>query len=161
MVSEVKIEGPFLGQSAVCEPILRSLPEWFAIEDAVQNYLQQIDVLPTWLALTPERAAGFFTVKLHFERAAELIVLAVRPEWHRQGIGRTLLAAVETYLRDRNVEFLQVKTLSERHPDPGYAKTRAFYTHAGFAPLEEFPTLWSEDHPCLQMIKYLGCPDIF
>ena len=50
-------------------------------------------------------------------------------------------------------EFLQVKTLSAKHPDEGYEKTRAFYLAYGFRPLEEFPTLWSPESPALQLIK--------
>ena len=50
---------------------------------------------------------------------------------------------------------LQVKTLSESHPDAGYAKTRAFYRAMGFHPLEEFKTLWGEANPCLLMVKKL------
>ena len=44
-------------------------------------------------------------------------------------------------------EFLQVKTLSAKHPDEGYEKTRAFYLAYGFRPLEEFPDLWSPESP--------------
>ena len=67
-----------------------------------------------------------------------------------------LLRAVESYLVGRGIEFLQVKTLSPAHPDKNYAKTRAFYGAMGFRPLEEFPDLWGEQNPCLQMIKGLG-----
>ncbi len=47
----------------------------------------------------------------------------------------------------RNVEFLQVKTLSAKHPDAGYGRTRQFYLAMGFRPLQEFPTLWGEANP--------------
>jgi catechol 2,3-dioxygenase-like lactoylglutathione lyase family enzyme len=45
--------------------------------------------------------------------------------------------------------------LSDRRPDEGYAKTRAFYRACGFRPLEEFPDLWDAQNPALQMIKSL------
>ena len=48
---------------------------------------------------------------------------------------------------------MTVKTLSERHPDKNYAKTRDFYEKCGFRVFEEFPELWGEANPCLYMIK--------
>jgi len=62
--------------------------------------------------------------------------------------------AAEAYLRDRGVEYLQVKTLGPSDPDPGYARTRAFYEARGFVPLEELHGLW-EDNPCLLLVKRL------
>ncbi|MEJ5311475.1 MAG: GNAT family N-acetyltransferase [Anaerolineae bacterium] len=149
----MNIEGPLLGQGAVCETILRALPEWFGIEEATAQYIRDVEGLPTFVAWMDGRAVGFMTVKQHFPQSAELFVLGVLPEMHNCGIGRALLSRVEAYLSERGVEYLQVKTLSASHPDPGYAKTRIFYEAMGFRPLEEFPTLWDEANPCLLMVK--------
>jgi len=89
----------------------------------------------------------------HSAYAAEVYVMAVLPEFHRQGIGQALLRHAEGILANDGVEFLQVKTLSPNKPDDGYDKTRAFYVACGFRPLEEFPDLWDRDNPALQMIK--------
>lgn len=159
------IVGPVSGQSAACEPVLRSLPAWFGIEEAIIHYVSEIDRLPTFLAvgegepaakatsLAASRVDGFLSVKQHTPYAAEIYVMAVRPELHRQGLGRALVAAAEGYVRGLGVEYLQVKTLSPGHPDPGYARTRAFYEAVGFRPLEEMRELWGEKNPCLLMIK--------
>lgn len=64
--------------------------------------------------------------------------------------------ATSRWLASAGVEFLQVKTLSAKHPDEGYEKTRAFYLAYGFRPLEEFPTLWSPESPALQLIKAIA-----
>lgn len=150
------ITGPLLGQAAACEPILRSLPDWFGIEEAIVYYVNEIDGLPTFLALDEgEGGVGFMSVKQHFPQAAELYVLGVRPEWHGRGIGRALLARAEAHLRDLGVEYVQVKTLAASHPDPNYARTRRFYEAMGFRPLEVLPELWDESNPCLIMIKGL------
>jgi catechol 2,3-dioxygenase-like lactoylglutathione lyase family enzyme len=61
----------------------------------------------------------------------------------------------EETLAGSGVEFLQVKTLSDRHPDAGYRQTRAFYAACGFRALEEFPALWRPANPALQLIKAL------
>jgi GNAT superfamily N-acetyltransferase len=93
------------------------------------------------------------TIVRHSEYSAEVYVMGVRPEDHRKGIGRAMLQHAEDSLAREGVEFLQVKTLSPRHPDDGYKRTRAFYLAYGFRPLEEFPTLWSPDQPALQLVK--------
>ncbi|MBK8906003.1 MAG: GNAT family N-acetyltransferase [Anaerolineaceae bacterium] len=152
----IEIQGPLLGQSHLCEPILRALPDWFGIEEATRQYVADTAVLPTFLATVNDQPVGFLTLKQHTPYAAEIHVMAVLLEWHRHGVGRTLLAASEAYLQAQNVEFLQVKTLSPQHPDVGYGRTRHFYLALGFRPLEEFPNLWGEANPCLQLIKYLG-----
>jgi len=149
----MKIEGPLLGQGAVCETILRALPEWFGNEAALVQYIRDVNELPTFVAWMDGCAVGFMTVKQHFPQSADLYVLGVLPEMHHRGVGRALLARVEGYLREQGVEYLQVKTLSASHPDPGYAKTRAFYEAIGFRPLEEFKTMWDEANPCLLMVK--------
>jgi GNAT superfamily N-acetyltransferase len=149
------VEGPRLGQASVCEPILRSLPEWFGIEEATRQYILDIEALPTFLVTVKGQVVGFLTLKQHSEYAAEVHVMGVYPREHRKGVGRALMASAEAYLRERGVEYLQVKTLSAAHPDKNYAKTRRFYRAMGFRPLEEFPELWGAENPCLQMIKGL------
>ncbi len=149
------ITGPLLGQGAACETILRALPDWFGIEEAIQEYARAIDSLPTFLASRGERAIGFLTVKVHNPYAAELYVMGVLPEAHRQGLGRRLVSTAEAFIKEQGIEYFQVKTLSPSHPDPGYARTRAFYQGVGFRPLEEFPLLWDKDNPCLLMVKKL------
>lgn len=149
----MNIEGPLLGQGPVCEAILRALPEWFGIEASLVQDVRDANELPTFVAVEDGRAVGFMTVKHHFPQSADLYVLGVLPEMHHRGIGRTLLARVEAYLREQGVEYLQVKTVSASSPDPGYAKTRAFYEAMGFRPLEEFKTMWDEANPCLLMVK--------
>lgn len=149
------INGPLLGQASVCEPILRALPDWFGIEEAIVHYVSEIEQLPTFLAHQAGATVGFLSVKEHNPYAAEIYVMAIKVEAQRQGIGRALVAAVETYVREREVEYLQVKTLAALHPDPYYAKTRQFYTAMGFRPLEVLAELWGEENPCLLMVKRL------
>lgn len=151
----VNVTGPLLGQGEVCAAILRALPDWFGVEEATRQYIADIETLPTFLAELDGGVVGFLTLKQHTEFAAEIHVMGVRPLAHHRGVGRALLERAEAYLRERGVEYLQVKTLSPAHPDAGYARTRAFYTACGFRPLQEFPELWGPENPCLQMIKGL------
>lgn len=151
----IVVTGPHQEQSSVCEPVLRALPEWFGIEEATRQYVEDIEGLPTLLASIDGQVVGFLTLRLHSDYAAEIHVMGVRPEWHRHGVGRAMVRKAEAYLRQRGVEYLQVKTLSPAHPDKNYGRTRRFYLAMGFRPLEEFPELWGPANPCLQMIKGL------
>jgi ribosomal protein S18 acetylase RimI-like enzyme len=152
---ELRVEGPLTGQSRVCAPILRALPDWFGLEASTQAYVTQTDLLPTFVAVTGEATVGFLTLKQHSGAAAAIVVMGVLPHYHRQGVGRALVERAEDYLRRTGTSFLQVKTLSARHPDQNYARTRAFYKALGFVELEEFTEIWDADSPCMQMIKYL------
>jgi len=155
-MTEMKIivQGPFLGKSDICEPILRSLPQWFGVEQSNIQYLKDIETLPTFLASIDGKVVGFLTINRHNEYAAEIHIMGVHPEVHRRGIGRSLIARVEEFLQHQGIEYWQVKTLGPSHPDKNYAKTRAFYMAMGFRPLEEFKELW--DDTCLLMVKGLG-----
>jgi GNAT superfamily N-acetyltransferase len=130
--------------------VLRSLPEWFGIEEATAAYIVEVRELETFAV----DDAGFLSVKDHYPHAAEVYVMGVMPEQHGRGVGTALLAAAERALRDRGVEYLQVKTLGPSHDDEGYARTREFYEARGFVPLEEFPQLWP-GNPALLLVKRL------
>ena len=149
------IKGPQPGTTAVCLPILRSLPEWFGIEESVAHYSSEIDRLPTFLACGSEQVIGFQSVKQHNPYSAEVYVMGVKPEAHRCGIGRALMDEAQAWLSAQGVEYLQVKTLGPSHSDLNYARTRAFYAAMGFRPLEEFRQIWNEQNPCLILVKQL------
>jgi ribosomal protein S18 acetylase RimI-like enzyme len=153
----IHIQPAEMNRSKVVEPIVRALPQWFGIETANRTFLHAADTNPTILAVDTERAdlpIGFLTLKCHSAAAAEVYVIGVLPEYHRRGVGRALITAAEGHLRTMGVTFLQVKTLSDRHPDRGYQKTRAFYLAMGFCLLED-SDLWGPQNPCWQLIKAL------
>jgi GNAT superfamily N-acetyltransferase len=143
------------GSGARCRTILATLPTWFGFAEVNEEYARTADVTPTVVADVDGEDVGLLTLVTHTPYAAEVHLMAVRPEQHRCGIGRRLLHFAEEHLVASGVEYLQVKTLSDRHPDEGYVLTRAFYRSVGFRPLEEMPTLWSEDQPALLLVKRL------
>lgn len=154
----ITIQCASLGLSAAVEPIIRALPDWFGVETSIQMYLRDVAVNPTFLAVDPQhenKPVGFLTLLHHTATAAEVYIMAVVPQCHRSGIGRALLRAAEAHLRSEGIRFLQVKVVSDEHPDAGYEATRAFYKAMGFTLLEEFADLWGPHHPCWQMIKKL------
>jgi GNAT superfamily N-acetyltransferase len=141
------------GSGAICATILAALPHWFGFPDSVAAYVEAAESGPTVVATLDGRDCGMLTLLLHTSYAAEIVAMGVLPESHRTGIGQALLEEAEAWLARRDIEYLQVKTLSPRSADEGYAVTRAFYLDRGFRPLEEMPELWGADQPALQMIK--------
>jgi GNAT superfamily N-acetyltransferase len=152
---EIQVEGPYFEKANICVPILRALPEWFGIETAILHYETEIDILPTFLAIESSRTIGFLSIKQHTPYSAEVYVMAVHPDAHHKGVGRSLMSHAHEWLKSQNIQYLQVKTLGPSDPDESYAKTRLFYEAVGFVPLEEFKQIWDEHNPCLIMVKKL------
>ncbi len=135
--------------------ILRSLPDWFGIEDSIVHYVEDAARLPTYLAYSPDdTCVGVLLTSRHFPESAEVHLMAVDPTWHRRGVGRTLLGAAESDLASDGVRYLQVKTQGPSADDPNYAQTLEFYRSQGFNPLEEIDGLWP-GNPCLILVKTL------
>jgi GNAT superfamily N-acetyltransferase len=154
-LSDLAIRGPLAGQGALAEGILRALPGWFGIEQALVDYARAADQLPTFVAARGAETVGFLSLKPTSADAIEVHVMAVLPGDHRRGAGRALVERAAAYARAEGFTLLHVKTLAPSHPDPGYAATRAFYAAVGFLPLEELPEVWGPDDPCLLMVKAL------
>ncbi|MDR0530505.1 MAG: GNAT family N-acetyltransferase [Oscillospiraceae bacterium] len=151
----VQVESPD-EKSAICENILRMLPNWFSVEKSIVNYVKEVRELPFCAAFSGDAAVGFVALKPHNEYTAEVCVMGVLQDFHRHGIGRQLIALCIEECRRAGRLFLTVKTLDQSRESRSYEKTRLFYQAQGFYPLEVFPLLWDENNPCLFMAKYLG-----
>lgn len=112
--------------------------------------------MPLFAVYFQSKAVGFIVIKENNQYTAEIYVMGVDPNYHRRGIGRTLVSGIIKWCREQGYEYLQVKTLDESHPDKNYARTRKFYEAMGFRPLECIPELWGENNPCLIMVMYIG-----
>lgn len=140
---------------AAVERLLRSLPDWFGIEESIVEYVRDAESKPTYLALGEfGDVVGIMLVTRHSMQSAEIHLMAVAAEHHRRGIGRALVSALESDLRREGVRLLEVKTLGPSMKDPSYERTRAFYARVGFLPLEEIHGLWP-GNPCLILVKPL------
>jgi GNAT superfamily N-acetyltransferase len=144
------------GKGAICGTILTTLPDWFGIEAANAAYVRDVERMAMFAAFDGIEPIAFLALNQHSPEVFENHVLGVRPQFHRQGLGRALMTRAEDYARSRAARLLTAKTLAPSHPDPGYARTRRFYQAMGFFPVEEFPTLWSPENPCLLMAKILA-----
>lgn len=142
-------------KSKISTNILKSLPNWFGIPESTEEYINVSSHLPFFVAIVESKPIGFITIKENSKYTAEIYVMAVLPDYHKQGVGRALFDKVLQWAKEKGYEFLQVKTLDESHPDIYYAGTRKFYTSVGFKPLECLPELWGKENPCLIMIQHI------
>ena len=145
-----------VAKSTITEHILRSLPQWFGIEDALMEYVQGVGDSTFFACYDSDDAVGFISLIFHNDHTAEIYVMGILEPYHRQGIGRALVKASEEKLTEAGYKLFMVKTLGESHSDPSYKKTRKFYRSMGFFPLEEIPAIWGEANPCLIMVKPLS-----
>lgn len=141
-------------KSEICETILRTLPEYFGIEEAVEEYIEGVREKYFLSVQVGEIPVGFASLKSHNEFTSEIYVMGLVEELHGKGIGKKMVENVEKYLLRQGKKYLTVKTLgSFREDDEPYDRTRGFYRAVGFIPLEEFEEIWDKNNPCLFMVK--------
>ncbi len=140
-------------KSEICENILRSLPEWFGLEEANRNYIEGVKGEIFFAAEVGRIAIGFITLKQTGNASAEIGVMGIYPEFHNRGIGKKMVQRATLYLREKDVKYLFVRTLSSKRGDKHYDATRNFYLACGFEAYKELPHYWSLENPCLLMRK--------
>ena len=140
----------------ITNDVLRALPDWFGINDAIVEYVQKSQAMMFWAAYVADRPVGFLSLPQHSAYTSEIYCMGLHQEFHHRGIGMVLVQTCEAYCQEHSLEFLTVKTLDESRPDDAYAKTRRFYIARGVRPLEVSPTLWGDRNPCLFMAKCLS-----
>jgi GNAT superfamily N-acetyltransferase len=138
-----------------CAAVLERLPAWFGIAEANAAYVDSLKRLPGFVAVEDGEVAGFAAILSHSPISAEISVMAVDPSRHRQGIGQSLIEAVESWCRDNGIEWLHVKTRGPSTFDDEYERTRRFYFAMGFAVLYESLTEWGADNAALILVKHL------
>lgn len=154
----LRIEIRESGSGALCRRLLNELPDWFGIPEAIDEYVVKAERATAVVAIADKEEVGLLTLVRHTASAAEIDVMAVKPDHHRRGIGRAILDRAERVLLRDGIEYLQVKTLADTVDYEPYAHTRAFYAACGFRPLQVFPDLWDSENPALQLVKRLqGC----
>ncbi|WP_419912024.1 GNAT family N-acetyltransferase [Hoeflea sp.] len=94
----------------------------------IETYLG-IDDVQTWVATHAQAVLGYIGLRLHPEdRMGEIYILAVDPEYQRQGIGAVLMAFAERRIRDAGMDMVMVETGG----DTGHQPARAAYEAAGY-----------------------------
>ena len=131
----------------IARTILESLPDWFGIPEATEEYIADSKGRPFFCAYADDIPIGFLYLKETGRHTVELAVMGVLKEYHRQGVGRELFAEAKNEAKRLGYSFIQVKTVQMGRYDI-YDDTNRFYLSLGFKELEVFPTLWDECNPC-------------
>ena len=58
-------------------------------------------------------------------------------------------------LKEKKIQYLEVKTLDKSRESEEYKKTRMFYKKMGFIPFDVLENEWGKENPCLIMLKDL------
>ena len=131
----------------IVRKILESLPDWFRIQEATEEYIADSKGRPFFCAYADDTPIGFLYLKETGLHTVELAVMGVLKEYHRQGVGRKLFAEAKNEAKRLGYSFIQVKTVQMGRYEI-YDDTNRFYLSLGFKELEVFPTLWDECNPC-------------
>jgi GNAT superfamily N-acetyltransferase len=143
-------------KSEICDDILRSLPKWFGIEEAIKEYVDGVCDKDFFVAENNGEHIGFFAIDYPHKNVANLYVLGINEEYHRKGMGTMLYSHVEDYIKSIGYSYISVYTLSSKSSYEYYARTREFYRKQGFVDAYESDKIWDEDNPFLLMIKFVG-----
>ncbi len=138
-------------KSQITNAILNELPDWFGIESAIKDYVEQVKQYPM-IVWEDNEVLGFVSIRETSAYAIDIYVMGILEKAHRKGIGRKLIAEVKTYGIQQGYRYLTVKTLDPLRESEAYKRTRLFYESVGFVKLETFPTLWDKSNPCLLLI---------
>ena len=131
----------------ISRSILESLPDWFGIPEAREQYIQDSVDKTFFCAYDHDKPVGFLYLKQTGNETMELAVMGVLKAYHRRGIGKALFERAKTASREKGCSFLQVKTVQMgKYED--YDRTNLFYLSLGFKEFEIFPTLWDAQNPC-------------
>ena len=134
-------------KSAVARRILEALPDWFGVEGSRERYIRESADQIFFKAERFGAPVGFLCLKETGRYTAELAVMGVLEECHRQGIGREMFLAARDRAASAGHEFLQVKTVRMGMYED-YDRTNHFYLSLGFREFEVLPELWGPENPC-------------
>ncbi len=127
--------------------VLEALSGWFEIPEAREQYIKECREQIFLAAKENNKTTGFICLKETGKDTAEIAVMGVLKECHRQGTGKKLVMAAKDIATAKGYSFLQVKTV-QMGLYKDYDKTNFFYRNVGFKEFEVFPMLWDKDNPC-------------
>jgi ribosomal-protein-alanine N-acetyltransferase len=101
-----------------------------------------------FVARVARRTVGYVVTCVHGEKA-EIVSIAVDPDYRRRGIAAALLQATLDHLRDSPVRRLELMVRV------GNSAAIQFYRRYGFRRLGEVPAYYGKGHPGIRMRRFL------
>jgi ribosomal protein S18 acetylase RimI-like enzyme len=121
-----------------CLDVIRSVPEWFGYEGAVEAVATALGSQEGFVALEGSVVAGFVTIEPAFDESLEITYLAVHADHRRSGFGGLLVHAVAELARARDIPSVCLLTLGPSAGSTHQAETISFYRAIGFWRAKEF-----------------------
>jgi ribosomal protein S18 acetylase RimI-like enzyme len=104
-------------------------PDWKATQRQAVEAACADDGVAVWVAVADAAIAGFAALKLHqADRIGEIYMIAVDPDFQRQGIAKALTAHAMACFREAGMTTAMVETGG----DAGHEPARRTYEAAGF-----------------------------
>ncbi|HRD70409.1 MAG TPA: GNAT family N-acetyltransferase [Legionella sp.] len=133
MIQIEKITGE-LAQK-VCQSLTHDLPEYFGLSEANEHYEKGVKARINFAAKKNNESLGLISIDFPYPHNANIYWMAVRKDYHRQGIGRQLFDAACHFAKTQGAKTITVETLSPSESEENYLKTYQFYQSIGFTPL--------------------------
>ncbi|MBK9143105.1 MAG: GNAT family N-acetyltransferase [Candidatus Melainabacteria bacterium] len=140
---------------AVCL-VLRQIP-YFTYEPTILEYGREtLKPFATTLMATSEsgEAIGCAVIEIVNAITMEIVVMGVRPQNRRQGVGTALINGAEDVARSKDKKFLLLKTVGPSQRDREADTALEFFYKNDFCLLTEMDFVW-QDYYCGIMIKQL------
>ncbi len=126
--------------------VAEALPAWFDTDSRERAIPIDLNYQDGFVALEGKQVIGFITLFIA-EGRVNIGWMGVLPEYHHQGVGKSLIAEAEGYCKGRGILELGTYTLGDSVDYEPYNATRAFYVSMGFEIYQRSQT----DNP--------GCPE--
>ncbi|HAT8180109.1 TPA: GNAT family N-acetyltransferase [Legionella pneumophila] len=147
------------GESAqdLCQIITKDLPEYFGLPEANEHYATGVRTRTNFAAKKENDIIGLISIDFPYPHNANIYWMAVRRDFHRQGVGKQLIEAACHFAKTQKAITITVETISPSESEGNYLKTYQFYQSVGFHSLFDLKPKGYEWN-MVYMVKELGIP---
>lgn len=153
MIKIEKITGELA--KSLCRTITKDLPEYFGLPEANEHYEIGVKTRVNFAAKDRNDYIGLISIDFPYPNNANIYWMAVRRDFHRQGIGKQLVEAACHFAKTQGATTITVETLSPSESEVNYLKTYLFYQSIGFNALFDVKPAGYEWN-MVYMVKQLG-----
>ena len=86
-------------KKTIAGQILNKLSDWFGVPKYTNEYIERSAKMPFWAYEKDGEYIGFISLKSTSEYTAEIYVMGVLPQFHREGVGRKLFDAFTAFCK--------------------------------------------------------------
>ncbi|MFO8671942.1 GNAT family N-acetyltransferase [Legionella pneumophila serogroup 1] len=151
MIQIEKITGELA--QALCQTITKDLPEYFGLPEANEHYAIGVKIRTNFAAKKEGNYIGLISIDFPYPNNANVYLVAVRRDFHRQGVGKQLIEVACHFAKTQGATTITVETLSPSESEENYLKTYLFYQSVGFNALFDLKPAGYEWHMVYMMKK--------